>query len=109
MDKDIPKDKDFIKIRNKFQDKKAIRGDITTKRSITMRVTIFRGNMKIKVATKKRKDSQIRSPTMKVVEEMVEDVEEVKIDLERNVIEIIKNEKSRRKKKLKRSIGDNSA
>lgn len=46
-----------------------------------MRLTILRGNMKIKETTKTTKDTQIGSPTMKVVEEMVEDdVEIVTID-----------------------------
>ena len=42
MDKDILKE--IIKIRNKFKDKKAIRRDITNKRSITMSLTIHNRN-----------------------------------------------------------------
>ena len=86
VDKDILKSKEIIKIRNKFQDKKVIKGDITTtKRSLKM------SNMKIKETTKMIKDTQIRSPTMKEVE----DVGEVIIEKERKAIEIRKNEEIR--------------
>lgn len=86
VDKDILKGKEIIKIRNKLQDKKAIKGDTTTtKRSLTM------SNMKIKETTKMIKDTQIGSPTMKEVE----DVGEVIIEKERKAIEIRKNEEIR--------------
>ena len=74
MGKDILKGKEIIKIRNKLQDKKA--DSIKTIRSITMI------NMKIKETTKKIKDTQIGGPTMKAVEEVVENVEEVTYEIE---------------------------
>ena len=52
--------------------------------------------------TKMIEETQIESPTMKVVE----DVDNEK---ERKAIDIRKNEKRRRNKKLKRSMGDDSA
>ena len=78
MDKVILKDIEIIKNRNKFRDKKAIRGDIiSTKSILTIFLTIHKDNMKIKDNTKKIKDIQIAIPTKKVVEEAVENMEEV--------------------------------
>ena len=60
----------MMKIRNKFQDKKAMRRDtciLSTKSILTISFTIYRDNMKIK-------DTQMGNYTMKVVEELLEEL-----------------------------------